>query len=1500
MMGSIGLRKIPTGSVVLLLVYLIILSMGAIIAEAAYEDNCHEHCIHCSAEDGGKTCKMCRHNLYLYNGTCVSKCPSGYKETAQHINGDQGAYGRERGLRCQDHLLTGNVLVAVGEDKMGGVPPYPVTNVVQFVVAINCVAALSSDGTVKAWGNYYLYGGAHCGGVAPPNLKNVTQLYASGFGVCALHVNTSVTCWGSEGGSQSQMHWQSSVGTLDKDLTNIKRLFSTKLCFIAVDNTDKVAHCWGDNNGHSPHENHCCAGFNANEAINVDTVITNDNDFVVIRKDKTMYSFGVSFQNGDGARNYRGWTNVKTVVSAARNGFIAILEDGTVDAWGQQNEMVLGTHRTPVPTTTPHQNLLVNIKHVYVNQGAFVALKNDGTIAHAWGNKNHGGCGDTNECTSSNTAPPNLGGKRVVNVVSTSSAFVLMLEDTEVLGFGRLGYGGDVPPNTKCISVVGSYSAVACIQPNTILVAWPKKDPNEPSGQNYGGDVTHYSPAKTVTAVKSGGSLGDPNVQHFIALTTDKKAIAWGQDPSSTIPASFTASGQNLIEVFALLKAYIAIKNCFGEYYADSNNMCQHCPDGYSSNDGASNVGLASCKACSPGYYRVGTTVTCQPCERSKYSLNEASKECNQNTPGFYLYNCYDSDNFIGCGAMNECERGKMCNGTGAMVECPLGKYQGTQANQKCDDCPTGRFVNVSGALDCIKCEKGKMSSTAGASSCKFCPDGEVPDEETRSICIKCLAGEYMNIATRLCDVCPSGHSCKRGTVTPEICAKGEYAPLGSADCQRCDLGKFNPLPKQSECLDCFPGKYQDDKGKDSCKDCRVDTFSNARGNVAPEKCAKCLAVRPLTNTGGKTGAITEDSCGCETGTYLNRDAVEKSSLCVECPVGSSCKKFNNSIATIGTQVGYWRSSKESLAFHSCEDLVGSAHCLGGDALNQSQCREGHEGPLCSVCKTGFIRQGGVCQACGNDEGVTGIATPVVGSIFLVLFSIAISYQYMTATKSVGRSTVKNSVLEENLMAARNNGSKVVPPSGVSAKGGETEEDENQEEDAEGEETLTNDENGAGDDDTIGGVITDGAKDTMNEKAEETMHDGEEVGELDEEVSLNVNTRSVSARLHEIREAIDEFYSKVGGLAKIFVSFIQIFTHLAVTFTIPWPKEFLAMTNWPIFKVLNIDFAAILGAVNPCTMYTPFLQRFVYHICLMPILIFILLFFSIVIGVAVTKCKQGELERRERRAINQKMLKLINVIVFLMYPGLSVKIFSVFKCVEVDSGEFFLANDMSIQCFKPLYNSYATVAVICVAFYVIGIPTLSLLVLYKNRKIISSSAKTLKKEKLDKSIGNLYAQYKPKYYWWECLEMVKKMMLTGGLILLSPGSSAQILLGILVVLMYLCLVLKYSPYNEDDDDFLQNVATGAILLTLIGGLALRADDAGEGYYESKVMGSLFIFINVSIFVAFAYTFARSTAGIRGLIAGKKKQGPRARNKLSSVLPDEGSGFVTQPPPSPKP
>ena len=64
------------------------------------------------------------------------------------------------------------------------------------------------------------------------------------------------------------------------------------------------------------------------------------------------------------------------------------------------------------------------------------------------------------------------------------------------------------------------------------------------------------------------------------------------------------------------------------------------------------------------------------------------------------------------------------------------------------------------------------------------------------------------------------------------------------------------------------------------------------------------------------------------------------------------------------------------------------------------------------------------------------------------------------------------------------------------------------------------------------------------------------------------------------------------------------------------------------------------------------------------------------------------------------------------------------------------------------------------------------------------------KEQLDAELGSLYVDYEPQYYYWEVVEMLKKMMLTGGLVLLAPGSSAQIVLAILITLFYLTLVLK--------------------------------------------------------------------------------------------------------------
>ena len=45
--------------------------------------------------------------------------------------------------------------------------------------------------------------------------------------------------------------------------------------------------------------------------------------------------------------------------------------------------------------------------------------------------------------------------------------------------------------------------------------------------------------------------------------------------------------------------------------------------------------------------------------------------------------------------------------------------------------------------------------------------------------------------------------------------------------------------------------------------------------------------------------------------------------------------------------------------------------------------------------------------------------------------------------------------------------------------------------------------------------------------------------------------------------------------------------------------------------------------------------------------------------------------------------------------------------------------------------------------------------------------------------------------------ILEKAALTGGMVLVSPGTSLQVMIAILIVLCYFGLVLRYGPYKED-------------------------------------------------------------------------------------------------------
>ena len=65
-----------------------------------------------------------------------------------------------------------------------------------------------------------------------------------------------------------------------------------------------------------------------------------------------------------------------------------------------------------------------------------------------------------------------------------------------------------------------------------------------------------------------------------------------------------------------------------------------------------------------------------------------------------------------------------------------------------------------------------------------------------------------------------------------------------------------------------------------------------------------------------------------------------------------------------------------------------------------------------------------------------------------------------------------------------------------------------------------------------------------------------------------------------------------------------------------------------------------------------------------------------------------------------------------------------------------------------------------------------------------------------------FDRYEPQYWYYEIYVLIKKMLLTGAIMVIAQGSSAQILIAIMIVLFFMLSVLKMGPFEADADDWL--------------------------------------------------------------------------------------------------
>lgn len=275
------------------------------------------------------------------------------------------------------------------------------------------------------------------------------------------------------------------------------------------------------------------------------------------------------------------------------------------------------------------------------------------------------------------------------------------------------------------------------------------------------------------------------------------------------------------------------------------------------------------------------------------------------------------------------------------------------------------------------------------------------------------------------------------------------------------------------------------------------------------------------------------------------------------------------------------------------------------------------------------------------------------------------------------------------------------------------------------------------------------------------------------------------------------------------------------------------------------------------------------------------------------------LQRIEYLRFTNKIWKLFFWLLLLIYPAISTRVFRIFACMQVGS-VYVLRCDLNVECFTGRWYSYSFGAITALLVFVIGIPSLFFSLMWKARnqdiglrwnaceqssrklhqylKEAEEDAIMLREHwQLDKDgdgdptdeekksavidylrrknmrfhrtferLGFLYYAYNERHWWYEIVELSRKLILNGVIVLVPEAVTARILIGLITCLAYALTVSVIRPYTTKSDFTLQIMCHTQLFITMFAGLLIKAEVPILGFsphlrpLESQICGWLVV------------------------------------------------------------
>lgn len=524
----------------------------------------------------------------------------------------------------------------------------------------------------------------------------------------------------------------------------------------------------------------------------------------------------------------------------------------------------------------------------------------------------------------------------------------------------------------------------------------------------------------------------------------------------------------------------------------------------------------------------------------------------------------------------------------------------------------------------------------------------------------------------------------------------------------------------------------------------------------------------------------------CTNAISLQDNSDNSVTACHPCPSLAQSCTGEQMILTPNT----WRWDAQAITVYRCP-LTNA--CQGGNSTGENLCTTGFSGVSCGICAPGYFRSeaSNMCAPCGSNSIGTYI---LIGVGFVLIICLVIFFG------------PKHSELLRQLKV------------------------------------LMVSMNLAQDDATEGNEINGSENSTTTTDA--WYHKARNIPQIEDDEGDDDKPSAFSARF------------------KIVVSTAQIMINAPLSININLSS--LMQKIREIFQIFNINIFSFV----PLACYYPFtFLDAMFYSTLIPIVVVILIMaiYQYQVWVATRSIRLSSKHLGVKKHLFNRYFTLFLIFTYIILPQLTSTICQSLVCIDVDEGNesslppserYRLAQDLSISCSTMYYQRMRLWAIVMVIVYPVGIPALYIYLMYRyrselsNRQVLRRLARlqdspnltsrrlnhsydqykqllpTTQEEALqpDKSSPNsiiagfafIYLSYKPQYFYWDIVDLSRRLVFGSYLTLVGTnGSSQQLVVGIGIAIGYLRAQLKYNPYAETSENILAEGGQWQVLITFL-------------------------------------------------------------------------------------